>query len=83
MTIDPTVTALPGIDDADPFQQIADEEAAHSNALEAVEDAVLIERSRCSHAVQEALEQAAARGLTEQSPIVRILSAIKHKIEVG
>jgi hypothetical protein len=73
------VTALPGIDDEDPFQQLADAEAAQENAPEAVE----AERKRCAGHVQAAIDKAALRGLTEASPVVRILAAIKHSIEVG
>jgi len=74
--MDPTPIALPGIDESDPFQELAD-------ATVAVFDAVRAERQRCADVVQDALEQAALRGLHESSPVVRILSGIKHNIEVG
>jgi hypothetical protein len=74
--MDPTPIALPGLDESDPFQELAD-------ANVAVDDAVRAERQRCSDVVQDALEQAALRGLHESSPLVRILASIKHGIEVG
>ncbi len=74
--MDANVTALPGIDESDPFQELADMGVA-------VDDAVRAERQRCSDVIQAALEQAALRGLHESSPLVRILSSIKHTIEVG
>jgi len=76
--VDPAPIALPGIgDDAlDPFQELAD-------ASVALDDAVKAERRRCADVVLVALEQAAIRGLPENSPVVRILSAIKQQIEVG
>jgi hypothetical protein len=69
-------TALPGVDESDPFQELADMSVA-------ADDAVHTERLRCSDVVAAALEQAALRGLHETSPVVRILSAIKHNIEMG
>ena len=74
--MDPTPIALPGIDESDPFQELAD-------ATVSTDDAVRAERQRCSDVVQAALEQAAMRGLHESSPVVRILTALKHTIEVG
>jgi hypothetical protein len=74
--MDPTPIALPGIDESDPFQELAD-------ATVSTDDAVRAERQRCSDVVQAALEQAAMRGLPEGSPVVRILTALKHSIEVG
>lgn len=74
-------------DTTDPFRQIADAEAAHEHALESAEiaadDATKIERARCALVLEEAIEEAASRGLTEQSPVVRILSGLKFKIENG
>jgi len=86
-------TALPGVDEDDPYQQIADEaaaaleseaaELARLSATEQVDEAVSFERKRCAAVVQEALDQAALRGLPEGSPVVRILAGLKHSIEVG
>jgi hypothetical protein len=74
--MDPTRTALPGVDETDPFQELVDMSAA-------ADDAVSTERQRCSDVVQAALEQAALRGLHESSPLVRILASIRHSIEIG
>jgi hypothetical protein len=86
-------TALPGIEEDDPFQQLADEAAAaleheaavvaRQSAKEQVDAAVLYERKRCAEVVRHALDQAAMRGLPAGSPTVRILAGIKHTIEVG
>jgi len=79
------------IDLGEVFQEIADEAAAaeareHASAV-ATEDAVAVavasERNRCSYVVQEAISQAHLRGLPEQSPVVRVLSAIRQVIDVG
>ena len=74
--MEPLVTDLPGVDESDPFQELAD-------ASVAIDDAVRTERQRCADVVSVALEQAAMRGLHDSSPVVRILSGIKHGIEVG
>lgn len=62
--------------DVDPFQELADAETAIVVAAEN-------ERRRCADIIQEALEQAALRGLHESSPVVRILAGLKHKIDLG
>jgi hypothetical protein len=65
--------------ETDPFQELADAEArAGANA---VDEATRAERQRCSAVLEEALAQATLRGLPEISPVVRILSKIKHEID--
>jgi len=80
---------VPAIEKAldDPFREIAETESKLADAeLEhgiALSNAIDAERKRCSDVVEASIQQAAARGLNAQSPVVRILTAIKQGIENG
>lgn len=58
-------------------------EAALDDAVTEVDDAKVAERRRCAAVVQHAVDEAKARGLAPEAPLVRVLAAIKHGIEVG